>query len=91
MAISFEHLPQSLFGTFLGKVNSPPSLEPILVKIRMFTGGMIWILTHGHIPKSAAPPGHWHRFAFGCSLKTTKGGAINKKARLSIGLFWLKG
>ena len=28
---------------------SPPILEPILVGIGMFTGGMIWILTHGHL------------------------------------------
>ena len=28
---------------------APPILEPILVGIGMFTGGTIWILTHGHI------------------------------------------
>ena len=30
-------------------VNSPPILEPILVGIGMFTGGTIWILTHGRL------------------------------------------
>ena len=31
-------------------VNSPPILEPILVvRIGMFTGGTIWILTHGRV------------------------------------------
>ena len=29
-------------------VGAPPILEPILVGIGMFTGGTIWILTHGH-------------------------------------------
>ena len=28
---------------------APPILEPILVVIGMFTGGAIWILTHGHM------------------------------------------
>ena len=32
-----------------GSVNSPPILGPILVMIGMFTGGTIWILTHGHL------------------------------------------
>ena len=31
----------------LGWVNSPPILEPILVGFGMFTGGTIWISTHG--------------------------------------------
>ena len=30
-------------------VGAPPILEPILLGIGMFTGGMIWTLTHGHI------------------------------------------
>ena len=30
-------------------VGAPPILEPILVGIGMFTGGTIWILTHGQI------------------------------------------
>ena len=30
-------------------VTSPPMLEPILVEIGLFTGGTIWILTHGRI------------------------------------------
>ena len=30
-------------------VGAPPILEPILVGTGMFTGGRIWILTHGHI------------------------------------------
>ena len=30
-------------------VGAPPILESILVGIGMFTGGTIWILTHGHI------------------------------------------
>ena len=30
-------------------VGAPPILEPILVGVGMFTGGTIWLLTHGHI------------------------------------------
>ena len=30
-------------------VGAPPFLEPISVGIAMFTGGTIWILTHGKI------------------------------------------
>ena len=30
-------------------VGAPPIVEPILVGIEMFTGGTIWILTHGHL------------------------------------------
>ena len=30
-------------------VGAPPILKPILVGIGMFTGGTIWILTHGHM------------------------------------------
>ena len=30
-------------------VGAPPILEPIVVGIWMFTGGTIWILTHGHL------------------------------------------
>ena len=40
-----------LIPCWLGLVNSPPSLEPILVEIGMFTGGTIWVLTHGHLAK----------------------------------------
>ena len=36
-------------GTILGYVGAPPILKPILVGIGMFTGGAIWILTHGHM------------------------------------------
>ena len=30
-------------------VGAPPILEPIFVGVGMFTGGTIWLLTHGHI------------------------------------------
>ena len=37
-------------GSHFGwSVNSPPSLELILVGIGMFTGGTIWILAHGGV------------------------------------------
>ena len=35
-------------------VGAPPILEPILVRVGMFTGGTIWILTHGQ------PVSGWH-------------------------------
>ena len=39
-------------------VGAPPSLEPILVGIGMFTAGTTWIFTHGHM-------------AFSCSTGTS--------------------
>ena len=30
-------------------IGAPPILEPISVGIGMFTGGTIWVLTHGHL------------------------------------------
>ena len=33
---------------WLGLVNSPPIVGPILVGIGMFIGGTIWVLTHGN-------------------------------------------
>ena len=30
-------------------VGAPPTLEPIFVRVGMFTGGTIWLLTHGHL------------------------------------------
>ena len=44
--------PYGLFGrsTPMGShfgVGAPPDLEPILVGIGMFSGGTIWVLTHG--------------------------------------------
>ena len=35
-------------GSHFG-LGAPPILEPILVGIGMFTGGTIWLLTHGHV------------------------------------------
>ena len=35
-------------GSHFG-VGAPPILEPTFVGIGMFTGGTVWILTHGHI------------------------------------------
>ena len=32
-----------------GVFGAPPMLEPILVGIGIFTGGTIWILSHGHL------------------------------------------
>ena len=64
-------------GTILGLVNSPPSLEPILVGIGMFTGGTIWILTHvGRRPgrsKSHCPEG-MHRMDFDLAKRIEKSG-----------------
>ena len=39
---------QNRFGIPLWGFCAPPILEPSLVRIGMFTGGTIWILTHGH-------------------------------------------
>ena len=56
---------------WLGLVESPPILEPILVKIGMLTGGTIWILTHGHVAvgQKWAPelnPGKWKLWTNTC-------------------------
>ena len=42
-----------IMGSHFG-VGAPPILEPILAGIGMFTGGTIWILTHGQV--SQGPP-----------------------------------
>ena len=38
-------------------VGAPPILEPHLVGIGMFTGGTIWLLTHGHMSLRGNAPG----------------------------------
>ena len=41
---------KAVLGSHFGwQVNSPPILGPNLVGIGMFTGGTIWILTHGQV------------------------------------------
>ena len=40
-------------GSHFGVFGAPPILEPMLVGIGMFTGGMIWLLTHGHVQSTA--------------------------------------
>ena len=36
-------------GILFWGIGAPPMFEPILVVIGMFTGGTIWLLTHGHL------------------------------------------
>ena len=42
---------KTVLGSHFGFFGAPPILEPILVVglNRMFTGGTIWLLTHGHM------------------------------------------
>ena len=42
---------KTVLGSHFGVFGAPPVLEPILVGIGMFTGGTIWILTHGYMTK----------------------------------------
>ena len=49
---------------------APPILEPILVGIGIFTGGTIWVVTHGHFAGGAA--------FFAASLRLSQPGRVGK-------------
>ena len=57
-------------GSHFG-VAAPPILEPILVGIGMFTGGTIWILTHGHFEGThwQMEPMHIHQIKIEASFR----------------------
>ena len=47
--VSFKHLAVGQNQWYHFEVGAPPILVGILARIGMFTGGTIWVLTHGHI------------------------------------------
>ena len=46
---------QNRFGSPFWGIGAPPRIEPICVGIGIFTGGTIWLLTHGQIAQSPGP------------------------------------
>ena len=68
-------------------IGAPPILEPILVGMGMFTGGTIWVLTHGQMGQSSQGTFE-HEVSLWVPSKTTKnrgrgGGGTLKKLHTS--------
>ena len=61
-------------------VGAPPILEPILVGIGMFSGGAIWILTHGHVDLRSLEVGQRHEARFASEQANAAGASAQFQA-----------
>ena len=76
---SISGVGQKFNGNYHVGLGAPPILEPMLVGIGMFTGGTIWILSHGQIKQPREEGSKYPRLVSGKTLPRTSPGSWRSK------------